>query len=190
MPKPSVLIIDDEPTVRSVVVEGLKREGYDFFHAENGEEGLTLARDHVPTVIILDLRMPVMDGLEFLAKVSLKPSDPYSVIVLTGHGDEDAVKGCYDAGVINLLRKPFKLHEIRGAVRNAIALKLLTNQLGHLVRARDAELESRGLEIVALSQSLEQRLARADAQIHRFHELSREISALAETARSNQIPPL
>ena len=170
--------------------ESLKREGYDFLHAENGEEGLTLARNHLPTVIILDLRMPVMDGLEFLARVSLEPSDPYSVIVLTGHGDDSAVKGCYDAGVINFLRKPFELHEIRGAVRNAIALKQFTNELRHLVGARNAELERCEEEIVALSQSMERKLADAGEQIHRFHELSREIGALAEMARSHQIPDL
>lgn len=190
MSKPSVLIIDDEHTMRSVVVEGLKREGYDFLHAVNGEEGLALVRDHLPTVIILDLRMPVMDGLEFLARVSLKPSDPYSVIVLTGHGDDSAVKVCYDAGVINFLTKPFNLYELRGAVRNAMALKQLTNELGHLVGARNAELERRGQEMAALSQSVEQKLARAGAQIDRFHELSREISALAERARSQEIPDL
>lgn len=190
MSKPRVLIIDDEPKVREVVVESLKREGYDFLHAENGEEGLTLARNHLPTVIILDLRMPVMDGLEFLARVSLEPSDPYSVIVLSGHGDDSAVKGCYDAGVINFLRKPFKLHEMRGAVRNAVALKQFTNDLRHRVRARDAELERREEEMVAMCQSMEQKLDHAGAQIHRFHELSRQIGALVEMARSRQIPDL
>jgi len=190
MSKPRVLIIDDEHKVRDVVVESLKREGYDFLHAENGEEGLTLARNHLPTVIILDLRMPVMDGLEFLARVSLEPSDPYSVIVLTGHGDDSAVKSCYDAGVINFLRKPFQLHEIRGAVRNAIALKQFTNELRHRVGARNAELERREEEMVALSQSMEQKLAHAGGQIHRFHELLREIGALVEIARSHQIPDL
>ncbi len=190
MTDPSVLIIDDESAVREVVVEGLKREGYDFLHAENGEEGLALAQQHLPTVIILDLRMPVMDGLEFLAKVSLKPSDPYSVIVLTGHGNENAVKECYDLGVINFLRKPFKLHEIRGAVRNAMALKQLTNHLDNLVRERNAELEKCGREIIRSNLELEQKLAQAEAQIHRFHELSREINALAEQARSEQISDL
>lgn len=190
MSNPSVLIIDDEPSVREVVVECLKREGYDFLHAENGEEGVALAQQHLPTVIILDLRMPVMDGLEFLDKVSPKPSDPYSVIVLTGHGDDDAVKECYDAGVSSFLRKPFKLDEIRGVVKNAIALKQLTNHLDNLVRERNAELERCEREIIALNLYLEQKLAQADAQIHRFHELSLEINALAEKARSEQISDL
>ncbi len=190
MSNPSVLIIDDEPSVREVVAEGLKRERYEFLHAENGEEGLALAQQHLPTVIILDLRMPVMDGLEFLAEVSLKPSDPYSVIVLTGHADDNAVKECYDAGVSNFLRKPFRLDEIRGAVKNAMALKQLTNHLDNLVREGNAELERCEREIIALNQSLEQKLAQAEAQIHRFHELSGEINTLAEKARSEQISDL
>ena len=190
MSNPSVLIIDDEPAVREVVVEGLKREGYDFLHAENGKEGLTLAQQHLPTAIILDLRMPVMDGLEFLAKVSLKPSDPCSVIVLTGHGDDAAVKECYDAGVSNFLRKPFKLDEIRGAVKNVMALKQLTNHLDNLVRERNAELETCGREIIRSNLEWEQRLAQADARIQRFNELSLEINALAERARSDHISDL
>ncbi len=190
MTDPSVLIIDDESAVREVVVEGLKREGYDFLHAQNGKEGLILAQQHLPTVIILDLRMPVMDGLEFLATVSLKPSDPYSVIVLTGHGDDTAVKECYDAGVSNFLRKPFKLDEIRGAVKNAMAVKQLTNHLDNLVTERNAELETCGREIIRSNLEWEQKLAQAEAQIHRFHELSREINTLAENARSEQISDL
>ena len=190
MTNPIVLIIDDEPAVREVVAEGLKREGYDFLHAENGKEGLALAQQHLPTVIILDLRMPVMDGLEFLAKVSLKPSDLHSVIVLTGHGNDNAVKECYDAGVSNFLRKPFKLHEIRGAVKNAMALKQFTNHLDNLVGETSAELEKCGREIIRLNSEWEQKLAQAEGQIHRFHELSREINALAEQARSEQISDL
>ena len=92
MPKPSVLIIDDEPVVRTAVQTALKREEYDLIYAENGEEGLSLALNHLPTVIILDIRMPGMGGIEFLAKLKLSPSDPYSVIVLSGtHGGIDDV---------------------------------------------------------------------------------------------------
>ena len=131
-----------------------------------------------------------MDGLEFLAKVSLKPSDPYSVIILTGHGDDAAVKECYDAGVSNFLRKPFKLDEIRGAVKNAMAVKQLTSHLDNLVRERNAELEECGREIIRSNLEWKQQLAQAEAQIHRFHELSLEINALAEKARSEQISDL
>ena len=69
-----------------------------------------MVRDSPPTVIILDLRMPVMGGLDFLGQIQLKPSDPYSVIVLTAYGDDDSLKACYDGGASTFLKKPFNLY--------------------------------------------------------------------------------
>ena len=109
MTQPSVLVIDDDAAVREAVAEDLRREGYDLHFAANGMEGLKRLQEIDPTVIILDLRMPVMDGQEFLSQLHLKPSDPYSVVVLTAHGDADAVELCYDAGVSTFLKKPFNL---------------------------------------------------------------------------------
>ncbi len=129
MPKPSVLVVDDDQAVRDAVAEDLKRENYDLLFAENGLEGLRMVRDAPPTVIILDLRMPVMGGLDFLDQIQLKPSDPYSVIVLTAYGDDDSLKACYDGGASTFLKKPFNLYEIRGAVKNAVTVKQLTNPL-------------------------------------------------------------
>ena len=118
-----ILVIDDEAGVRVTVERALKREDYEVFLAENGTEGISLVSAVLPTVIILDLRMPVMDGLAFLAKIGLKPDDPYTVIVLTGHGNDEDMKACYDMGVSHFLRKPFNFYELRGALKNVIALK-------------------------------------------------------------------
>jgi len=137
MPRPKLLVIDDEEVVREAVAESLKSEAYDLFFAENGEEGLRITHRESPTVIILDLRMPVMNGLEFLASVGLGPHVPYSVIVLTGHGDLDAVKGCYDEGISAFLRKPFDTLEIRGAVKHAVVVQQLINHLEELVNLQN-----------------------------------------------------
>ena len=123
MTQPRVLVIDDDAAVREAVAEDLKRESYDLHFATNGVEGLQRLQEIDPTVIILDLRMPVMDGQEFLTQLRLKPSDPYSVVVLTAYGDADAVKSCYDAGVSTFLKKPFNFFEIRNVVKNAVAIK-------------------------------------------------------------------
>ena len=132
MSNPSVLIIDDESSVREAVEEALKREGYDFFQAENGEGGLSLAHNRHPTVIILDLKMPGMDGLEILANLKLSTSVSSSAIVLSGHGDANGRRECYDAGINIFLRKPFDMYEIRGVVRNAVALQHLAHGLDEL----------------------------------------------------------
>jgi len=151
MNDPSVLVIEDELPVREAVEASLRREGYTLLYAENGQEGLDLMRDEPPAVIILDLRMPVMDGFDFLRQIDLKPSDPYSVIVLTGHGNEEAIKKCYEAGVTFFLDKPFNSHQLRGLVKNAMTVRQLTNQLHQLVAEGTDELEQRITEITALN---------------------------------------
>ncbi|MFQ6026502.1 MAG: response regulator [Dehalococcoidia bacterium] len=167
----SVLIIDDELPVRESIELALRRQGYRLLFAENGEKGLSLARETTPTTIILDLRMPVMDGLQFLAELNLRPSDPYSVIVLTGHGDGQEVEACYEMGVTSFLRKPFNVSEIRGAVKNGIALKQHAQHLGELVRDRTSELE----------QEIQER-KRVESEVRRINEFNERLIASIPTA--------
>ena len=72
MPNPSVLVIDDDIAVREAIKAGLRLEGYDPMFAENGAEALEVLKRSMPRVVILDLKMPVMDGLEFLSNVQLR----------------------------------------------------------------------------------------------------------------------
>ena len=139
----SVLIIDDELPVREALAANLERDKYPLVFAENGEEGLARLRESDPTLVILDLRMPVMDGFEFLRRIGPKPADRFSVIVLTGYADDDAVQQCYQAGVTFFLQKPFNVYHLRGLVRSAITLRQLTNQLNELVDERTAAMPSR-----------------------------------------------
>ena len=155
----TVLVIDDEEAIREAVAEDLKREGYRLVFAENGNQGLERLEDSAPTVIILDLRMPVMDKFEFLKAINLRPESLYLVVVLTGHGDADAIKICYDSGVSTFIKKPFNLYEIRGVVKNAVAVKQLTNQLDELVRERTLELEQRVREVTVLNQMFQNQIA-------------------------------
>ena len=191
MTQPSVLVIDDDAAVREAVAEDLKREGYDLHFAMDGMEGLKRLKEIDPTVIILDLRMPVMDGQEFLTQLRLKPSDPYSVVVLTAYGDADAVKSCYDAGVSTFLKKPFNLFEIRGVVKNAIAIKQLSTHLEELVQERTVELEQRLREITALNKFFQRHLEwRSGVDTHyqeigeELQRISNEINDLAVRAQS------
>ena len=151
MINPSVLVIDDESTVREAVATSLRREGYEMLFAANGLEGLDLIRNEAPSVVILDLKMPVMDGFEVLHRVDPKPTDSYSVVVMTGHGDENAIQECYEAGVSFFLDKPFNAYQLRGVVKSAMAVRLLTDQLQQLVAERTDDLEQRLTEITALN---------------------------------------
>lgn len=111
------------------IEDALDREGYELFFAENGKEGLSLFKEVSPIVIILDLRMPVMDGFELLDKIKPKLTDSFLVTVITGHSqDEDVIK-CYDLGVNSFFRKPFNFIELRCMVQRSIKLKLAEKQV-------------------------------------------------------------
>ena len=139
MSAPSVLVVDDDPVVREVVAEGLRPEGYDLRFAENGAEALALVHEARPNVIILDLGMPVMGGLEFLSEIKLKPSDPIAVVVLTAYRDAESAGASFAAGVSAFVKKPFTLNELRGAVKNAIAAKEHSALVSQLAVAGAAE---------------------------------------------------
>ncbi|MBF0350128.1 MAG: response regulator [SAR324 cluster bacterium] len=120
--QPVLLIIDDEPDLWETIKNALKREAYELVFAQNGKQGLELFHERTPSLILLDLRMPGMNGLEFLQTIKPEPSDPYFVYVLTGHGNNEDVKACYAAGAHGFLRKPFNIHELRGVLKRSIQL--------------------------------------------------------------------
>ncbi len=117
-----ILVIDDEEAVRGAIKISLKKESYELIFAENGKIGLEKYYEHRPVVIILDLRMPVMDGFEFLEKLQLSSTALCSVIVLTGHGNEEDMERCFRLGISTFLKKPFNAYELKGLIRHAILL--------------------------------------------------------------------
>jgi len=129
---PSVLIIDDEPIVRTLLMQILESDGYTLSQASSGEEALALIQITRPTVIILDIKMPGMNGLVFLAKWGLSQSDLSSVIVITGSIDDIVIRQSYEAGIRAFIRKPFNNYEIRGSVANAVTLKQLSDRIDRL----------------------------------------------------------
>jgi PAS domain S-box-containing protein len=123
MKNEKILVIDDEPVVIEAVRKHLRMDGYEIFSAGNGEEGLKIFHEINPILVILDLRMPVMDGHEFLEKAGLKETGAFSALVLTGHDRDDDIEKSFKLGVCAHIRKPFNAFELRGLVKNTIALK-------------------------------------------------------------------
>lgn len=119
----TVLIIDDDDALRELMKHAIDMDGYEVIVAENGQEGLDLFREYSPVVVLLDLRMPVMDGFEFLEELKPKVDDPYSVIVLTGMGRDEDVKMCYSFGINTFLHKPCNIIELRETVKRVFELK-------------------------------------------------------------------
>jgi len=108
----SVLVVDDENDIREAVSEVLADEGYEVLSAGDGAEALAQAREHHPSVVLLDLMMPGMNGWEFRAAQKGDPSlSGIPVIVLSALGRASGLEA--DA----YLQKPFELDELLDAIR-------------------------------------------------------------------------
>ena len=133
-----ILVIDDDQGVREMLSLSLSREGYQVIEAENGKQGLELYDTHKTRVIILDLSMPVMGGIEFLKKFGQEKLHECIVIVLSGNGDDESIENCYDLGVHSYLRKPVNLTELYGLVKRSFQ----TIQNNFEIRQLNARLSS------------------------------------------------
>src|SRR5512137_1614243 len=118
MPKPKVLIIDDEKLVRWSLQQKLSKEGYEAESAQTGEEGLHMLREDSFELVLLDLRLPGINGVEVLREIK-KLDREIGVIMLTADtGLQQAVE-CVRLGAHNYLTKPFEFDQVRVALEKA-----------------------------------------------------------------------
>ncbi|MBI5481792.1 MAG: response regulator [Deltaproteobacteria bacterium] len=113
----TVLLVDDEPNVRSSLRRSLRGEGYDFVEASNPEEAIEILKQRKVDVVISDLTMPGMGGLEFIKIVRFRWPDCVRLI-LTGHADlEAAIQAINDGSVHHFLRKPWDTVDVKVMIR-------------------------------------------------------------------------
>jgi two-component system alkaline phosphatase synthesis response regulator PhoP len=118
MPPPKILVVDDESPVRDLVRAYLEREGYQVETAADGPSGLRAARTLQPDVLVLDIMLPGMDGLELLARLR-RESNAY-VILLTARAEEtDKIVGL-GVGADDYVTKPFSPRELAARVKAAL----------------------------------------------------------------------
>lgn len=113
-----ILIVDDEPDLLTLAGQRLKSWGYEVLQAGSGEEGLRLADEGQPDLILLDVLMPKMKGREACA--ALKANDRTKhipVIFLSSLGMPDHIKGGLDAGAEDYIMKPFNADDLRDRIR-------------------------------------------------------------------------
>jgi len=105
----TILLVDDEPDVLEFLGYNLKKEGYKVLTAGNGQKGLELAKEHLPHLIILDVMMPKMDGIETCAEIRQVDDLSESIIVfLTARGEDWSQIAGFDAGADDYITKPVK----------------------------------------------------------------------------------
>jgi len=132
--KETILIIEDEEDIMALLSGLLEGEGYHIITACNGREGIIQFQDHSPDIVITDVRMPVMDGIEVLREIKAKESDT-EVIILTGHSDEATAIDCLRLGAYDYFCKPLEdIDVLFAAVERVLEKRSLEQKNRSLVK--------------------------------------------------------
>ncbi|MBN1483130.1 MAG: response regulator [Chloroflexia bacterium] len=115
-----ILIVEDDRHIVALVRYILEREGFQVRVGRDGVEGLELADDFVPDLVVLDLNMPRMDGVEMCRRLRLKRPDVL-IIFLTVHAERTAIARGYRAGADDYVVKPFELQDLLTRIRDLLA---------------------------------------------------------------------
>ena len=113
-----ILIIDDERSIRNSLKEILDDEGYDVEVAENGQQGVEMVEKEKYDVIFCDIKMPIMDGVETLGKLTAMGLDS-AIVMISGHADVSTAVDCIKKGAFDFIEKPLDLNRILITIKNA-----------------------------------------------------------------------
>lgn len=118
------LVVDDEPRLRQVLLHLMRTDGFHCFEAGNGVEALEVLERHPITLVMSDMRMPRMDGIELLKQVRSRWPDT-AVVMITAVADVEVAVSCLASGAMDYLTKPFHLEEVRARVKQALEKRRL-----------------------------------------------------------------
>ncbi|MBV7505168.1 response regulator [Neobacillus drentensis] len=121
--KEKILIVDDQFGIRILLNEVFQKEGYQTYQAANGIQALEIVTKHDPDLVLLDMKIPGMDGIEILKRMKVIDPD-IRVIIMTAYGELDMIQEAKDLGAITHFAKPFDIDDIRAAVRKHIPQKM------------------------------------------------------------------
>jgi CheY-like chemotaxis protein len=113
----TILLVDDSSMICHVVGQILRETGYEVLIARNGQEGCDLAQKHDPRLIIMDVEMPVMDGIQATMRIKSEPKTNHiPVLIFTSLGGESDIKRAKEAGCEGFLNKPISREAIRAEI--------------------------------------------------------------------------
>ena len=172
---PRILVVDDEPTVVDVFNEFLGAQGYEVTVVSNGEDAVRMIPSLAPDIILTDINLPGLSGLEVMRHA--RAHDPeVAVIVVTGYASAATAIDALRQGAYDYVTKPFDLDEVHQIVERGIAnrrLKAINRQLVEELRDKNAILERHELE-------LRERVQLATRQMTMLYEVGKEIAASLE----------
>ncbi|MCK4536464.1 MAG: sigma-54-dependent Fis family transcriptional regulator [Desulfuromonadales bacterium] len=166
MRKPKILVVDDEHLIRWSLEQSLVKQGYDVTTAANGEDALQFIQEESPELVLLDIQLPGLDGLEVLEKVKEIDED-ILVIMVTALGVLETAVKAMRMGAYDYINKPFNLDELSIIIKKALDTKELRKEVAHL---RSTQTSKYGIEnIIGNSRHMQQvlemvrKVAKSDA---------------------------
>jgi two-component system KDP operon response regulator KdpE len=137
--KPHILVVDDEPQLTRVLRRSLMAEGYDVRIAEDGQFALQIFQDWPPALVVTDLAMPNMSGLELCRR--LRAISEVPIIVLSVRGEEQTKVEALDAGADDYVTKPFGMDELLARIRAALRRKPASDASTQILEAGDFRID-------------------------------------------------
>lgn len=119
-----ILIVDDQKGVRRLLEELFKKDGWEVQLAADGKEAVERAEEFLPDIILMDMKMPNMNGLE-ASRIILEKFSDLDIIMMTAYGEMDIVKDALDSGVKRCITKPFDIINLRDTINQMAAERVL-----------------------------------------------------------------
>ena len=120
-PRTVIVIAEDDPDILQLVAIRLERSGYEILRARDGEQAVQLVSEHIPDLVVLDVLMPKLTGLEVTRRIREDPATrEIPVILLTARVEEADIKAGLEAGATAYLKKPFSPQELQERVRTIL----------------------------------------------------------------------
>jgi len=170
---PQILIVDDNPENLDILEARLARHGYEILTARDGEEALAMAREKRPDLILLDIMMPKLDGIEVCRRLKADRSLPFMpIIMVTARADSKDIVHGLGAGGDEYLTKPVDQAALVARIKSMLRIKGLHDT----VQEQAARLEAQAAELTEWNRTLEQRVQQQVAQLERLGRLKRFFS--------------
>lgn len=131
--KPSILIVDDDEVMQETLSDVLRKRGYEIFTVGSGNGALPMIKKNVIDLILLDMRLPDIDGLEVLKKIK-EFDNEILVIMMTAYSDVQTAVSAMKSGAYDYINKPFELEELKLLIEKGLEMKSLINEVRRLHR--------------------------------------------------------
>ena len=160
---PRILVVDDNATNRDILTTRLKAHGYETLQAADGEEALASVKQHRPDLILLDVMMPKLDGIETCRRLKGDDTLPFlPIILVTARVDSKDIVAGLEAGADEYLTKPVDQAALIARVRSVLRIKMLHDQV-----------QAQAADLAEWNRTLEQRVAEQVTEIERIGRLKR-----------------